>query len=57
MTTTFNCILCGSFIVASSKPRKDINAEIFNHFFDMHSEDVVMKAEDTFKQFLKMEED
>ena len=42
----YYCILCGSFLVGTSRPRKEINIEIFNHFFDMHAEDEKMRVDE-----------
>ena len=40
----YNCRLCGSFIVDTTRSRQDINTEIFHHFVDMHRSDVMLKV-------------
>ena len=52
----YYCILCDSFIVDTSKPRKEINSEIFHHFFDMHAEDEKMRVEEAFSGYLRLED-
>jgi hypothetical protein len=54
-STNYNCRLCGSFIVDTSRSRQDINAEIFHYFFDMHQSDVMLKAKDIFRPYLSMD--
>lgn len=53
-STNYNCRLCGSFIVDTSRSRQDINAEIFHHIIDMHRSDVMLKAEDIFRPYLSV---
>lgn len=57
MTKSYHCILCGNFIVGNSEIRENINSEIFNHFCTHHEEDTKIRAEDIFKDLIKMDEE